>query len=63
MRASALDYAARIIQKGCHNWLYAPVCKDETIGIVPRLGIKAMKVEGLIEYTAEDYINDLLASY
>lgn len=32
------DEAARIIQKGCHNWLYKPKCKDGTIGIVPRLG-------------------------
>lgn len=30
--------AARIIQKGCHNWLYAPICKDGTIGINCRLG-------------------------
>lgn len=34
------EQAARIIQKGCHNWLYKPNCKDNTIGIVPRLGFK-----------------------
>jgi hypothetical protein len=25
--------AATIIQRGCHNWLYSPVCKDSTPGI------------------------------
>jgi hypothetical protein len=29
--------AATTIQKGCHNWLYKGKCKDNTIGIVPRL--------------------------
>jgi hypothetical protein len=33
--------AARIIQQACENWLYSPMCKDKTIGIVPRLGFKA----------------------
>lgn len=28
---------ARIIQNGCHNWLYLPRCKDGSVGIVPRL--------------------------
>jgi len=32
--------AARIIQKGLHNWLWSPRCKDGTVGIVPRLGWK-----------------------
>lgn len=31
--------AARVIQNGCHNWLFAPICKDLTIGINPRLSI------------------------
>lgn len=25
--------AARVIQRGLHNWLYSPVCKDGTLGI------------------------------
>ena len=29
--------AAKVIHKGCHNWLYLGKCKDNTIGIVPRL--------------------------
>jgi hypothetical protein len=32
------DRSARIIQKGCYNWLYNVKCKDGTVGIVPRLG-------------------------
>lgn len=32
--------AACIIQKGCHNWLYAPICKDGTIGINCKIGWK-----------------------
>lgn len=39
------DSAARKIQRGCHNWLYSPICKDGTIGIVPRLGWK--KIENI----------------
>jgi hypothetical protein len=31
--------AARVIQNACHNWLFAPICKDHTIGINPRLSI------------------------
>jgi len=29
--------AYRILRKHLHNWLYSPLCKDNTIGIVPRL--------------------------
>ena len=31
--------AAKIIQNGCHNWLYSPKCRDGTIGIIPRLDL------------------------
>ena len=34
--------AARIIQNGCHNWLWKPICKDSSIGIVPRLMLKKL---------------------
>jgi len=29
--------AAKIIKNGLHNWLYKPVCNDNTVGILPRL--------------------------
>ena len=29
--------ALRVIKNGIHNWLYKPLCDDDTIGIVPRL--------------------------
>ena len=32
-------WAAKVIAQGCHNWLYKPKCKDDTIGIVPRIGL------------------------
>ena len=32
--------AAKIIQAGCDNWLYKPKCKDNTVGIIPRLDAK-----------------------
>lgn len=35
--------AARIIQRGMHNWLWKPVCKDGTVGINLRLGLKMIK--------------------
>lgn len=31
------DQCARVIQKGCENWLWKPVCKDGKIGIHPRI--------------------------
>ena len=34
----------KIIQKGCHNWLYSPKCKDNTISIVPRLSWKQINI-------------------
>ena len=34
------DKAARIIQKGCHNWLWSPKCKDGTIGISVKIAWK-----------------------
>ena len=33
------DNAARIIQKGCENWLYKPILNDGRPGIVPRLAM------------------------
>lgn len=35
--------AARIIQAGCENWLYKPICRDNTMGIVLKIGLK-MKI-------------------
>jgi Leucine-rich repeat (LRR) protein len=35
--------SARIIQNGCHNWLWKPVCADGSTGIVPRLLIEKYK--------------------
>ena len=32
--------AAILIGNACHDWIYAPICKDGTVGIVPRLLIK-----------------------
>jgi hypothetical protein len=29
--------AAHKITRGCHNWVFAPKCKDLTMGIRPRL--------------------------
>jgi ankyrin repeat protein len=40
------NYAAKVIQRGCHNWLYSPMCRDNTIGIVPRL--EWQKIQSLI---------------
>jgi hypothetical protein len=34
------EKAARVIQKGCHNWLWKPLCKDGTVGIGVRLMMK-----------------------
>ncbi len=31
------------IQRACHKWLYAPECKDGTVGIVPRLEYQKVK--------------------
>lgn len=39
-------FALKIIKKGMQNWLYSPMCKDGTIGIVPRV---AMSKLGLIK--------------
>jgi hypothetical protein len=41
--------ATRLIMEGCHNWLYKPVCKDGTIGIVPRLQMKKCCVKDMPE--------------
>ena len=41
--------AARIIQNGCHNWLWSTTCKDGTMGIVLRLNLKHLREDGLIK--------------
>ena len=33
------ETAAKVIQKGCYNWLWCARCKDNTIGIIPRIGM------------------------
>ena len=37
--------AASIIQKGCENWLWKPICNDGTIGIIPLLEYKKIQEE------------------
>jgi hypothetical protein len=32
--------AARKITRGCHAWIWKPMCKDGTIGIRPRLDMR-----------------------
>ena len=41
--------AARVIQNGCHNWLWKTECKDGTMGIVLRLSLKELTQAGLIK--------------
>jgi hypothetical protein len=36
--------AARKITRGCHAWVWKPMCKDGTIGIRPRLDMKELGV-------------------
>ena len=36
--------AALIIQKGCHNWLWKPKCKDNTIGINVRNSLRELQI-------------------
>jgi ankyrin repeat protein len=40
------NYAAKVIQLGCHNWLYSPITRDLKVGIVPRL--EWQKIQELI---------------
>jgi hypothetical protein len=37
--------AMTIIQKGCHNWIWKPLCNDGTIGIRPRLDMIDLGIE------------------
>lgn len=37
------DNAARVIQKGCYNWLWKPICKDGSISINTKLGFSNIK--------------------
>ena len=36
---------ASIIQKGCENWLWKPICNNGTIGIIPLLEYKKIQEE------------------
>lgn len=38
-----INNCARIIQKGLHNWLWKPICKDGTLGINIRFGLKYLR--------------------
>jgi hypothetical protein len=37
-------YAAMIISRGCHNWVWKPECNDGTIGIRPRLDMEYLGI-------------------
>jgi hypothetical protein len=37
-------YAAMIISRGCHNWVWKPECKDGTKGIRPRLDMEYLGI-------------------
>ena len=39
------NYAALIIQRGCHNWLWKPICKDGSLGINCRLSIRQLNLK------------------
>lgn len=39
------EIAAIIIQRACHNWLYKPVCKDGSVGILPRLSMRELGID------------------
>jgi len=41
-----VNKAARIIQQGCHNWLYKPVTADGKYGINMRIGMKMFGGDG-----------------
>jgi hypothetical protein len=41
--------AARIIQNGCHNWLWKTECKDGAMGIVLRLSLRQLRDDGLVK--------------
>ena len=34
-----------VIQRGCHNWIWKPLCNDGTIGIRPRLDMIDLGIE------------------
>lgn len=40
-KIARINKAARVIQKGCENWLWKPITKDGKLGINARLGLKA----------------------
>ena len=37
------DQAARIIQRGCHNWIWKPQLNDGTVGIAVRIRWKEIE--------------------
>jgi hypothetical protein len=38
-----LELATLVLTRACHNWVYKPICKDKTLGIIPRLMAKRMQ--------------------
>ena len=44
-----LNDAARIIQKHCHNWLYKPICRDNTCGINLIPHVTRQRLLGLLD--------------
>ena len=40
--------AAKIIQKGSYNWVFKAVCKDSTLGINYRIGLRDLQADGLL---------------
>jgi Leucine-rich repeat (LRR) protein len=39
------ETAARVITRGCHNWIWKPFCNDGTIGIRPRLDMQELGIK------------------
>ena len=42
------ETAAKIIQKGLYNWVFKTVCKDSTLGINFKLGLRDLQADGLL---------------
>ena len=54
-----LDKYARIIQRGCYNWLWKPITDDGKIGINARLG---MRQSGIGDFLYESEIDSTIRS-
>ena len=37
--------AIKTIQNACHNWIFAPCCRDDNLGIRPRLDLLALGIK------------------